>query len=112
MNVAGLRTRIIIQRNETVTDQWGNHTSAWTHYFTCWATALTSGLQSGETEVTGQINEGDRLDFTVRYCSETAAVDSIHYRIILGDRIYIILSIDDMGFKHHSRKLKCELVKR
>ena len=52
------------------------------------------------------------MDFTVRYSSETAAIDSKHYRILLGDRIYNILHVDDMGFKHNSRKLKCELVER
>ena len=112
MNVAGLRTRITIQKNETMIDQWGNHTSAWTHFFTCWATAVTSGLQDAESEQAGHTAEADRLDFTVRYSSETAAIDSKHYRILLGDRIYNILHVDDMGFKHNSRKLKCELVER
>ena len=112
MNVAALRVRILIQRNETIVDQWGNHTSAWADYFTCWATALTSGLQDAEEESARHTVEADRMDFTVRYSSETAAIDSKHYRVLLGDRIYNILHVDDMGFKHNSRKLKCELVER
>jgi len=28
MNIAGLRVRITIQKNETVVDKYGNHTSA------------------------------------------------------------------------------------
>ena len=39
MNIAGLNVRIMIQKNETVTDRIGNHRSAWTNYFSCWATA-------------------------------------------------------------------------
>ena len=77
MNIAGLRTRITIQKNETVTDKYGNHKSAWTDYFKCWATAVTSGLSTKEEEAAGHTVEADRLDITVRYFSETAAVNSI-----------------------------------
>ena len=112
MNIAGLRVRITIQKNETVTDQYGNHKSVWQDYFTCWATAVTSGLSSSEDEAAGHTVEADRLDMTVRWSSETAAVDSKGYRILLGDRIYNILSIDEMGFRHNSRKLHTELSER
>ena len=112
MNISGLRVRITIQRNETVTDRYGNHRSAWTDYFTCWATVVTSGLSSSEKETVGHTVEADRLDFTVRYSSETAAVNTKQYRILLGDRIYNILSIDEMGFRRNSRKIHTELVER
>ena len=112
MNIAGLRVRITIQKNDTVTDKYGNHKSVWQDYFTCWATAVTSGLSSSEDETAGHTVEADRLDLTVRYSSETAAVNSKQYRILLGDRIYNILSIDEMGFKHNSRKLHTELTER
>ena len=50
MNISGLRTRIVIQKNVTETDKYGNHKSVWRDYFTCWATAVTSGLSSSEEE--------------------------------------------------------------
>ena len=112
MNIAGLRTRITIQKNETVVDKYVNHKSAWTDYFTCWATAVTSGISSSEEEAAGHTVEADRLDITIRYSTETAAVNSKQYRILLGDRIYNILGIDEMGFKHNSRKLHTELSER
>jgi len=112
MNIAGLRVRITIQKNETVVDKYGNHTSAWTDYFSCWATAVTSGLSSKEEEASGHTVEADRLDFTVRWSSETAVVNSKQYRVMLGGRIYNILSIDEMGFKHNSRKLHAQLSER
>lgn len=112
MNISGLRVRVTIQKNATVTDQYGNHNSAWTDYFTCWATAVTSGLSTKEEESAGHTVEADRLDLTVRYSSETAAVNSKEYRIMLSGRIYNILSIDEMGFKHNSRKFHAELVER
>ena len=112
MNIAGLRVRITIQKNETVVDKYGNHKSSWTDYFTCWATAVTSGLSTKEEEAASHTVEADRLDFTVRYSSETAAVNSKQYRILLGERIYNIQSIDEMGFKHNSRKIHTELSER
>ena len=112
MNIAGLRTRITIQKNETVTDKYGNHKTAWTDYFKCWATAVTSGLSTKEEETAAHTVEADRLDITIRYSSETAAVNSKQFRVLLGDRIYNILSIDEMGFKHHSRKFHTELSER
>ena len=112
MNIAGLRVRITIQKNETVVDKYGNHKSAWTDYFNCWATALTSGLSASEKETAGHTTEADKLDITVRYSSETAAVNSKEYRVLLEGRIYNILSIDEMGFKRNSRKLHTELTER
>ncbi len=112
MNITGLRVRITIQKNETVVDRIGNHTSAWTDCFSCWATAVSSGKSAEETSNAGTTQEADRLDFTVRYSSEIAAVNSKQYRIKLGDRIYDILNIDEMGFRHNSRKFITRLVER
>ena len=110
MNIAGLNVRIMIQKNETVTDRIGNHKSVWTDYFSCWATASDQTGEEGEEA--SQIKETDRMDLTVRYCSETAAVTSKRYRILLGDRIYNITHVDDMGFRKNSRKFKAELGER
>ena len=106
MNIAGLRVRIMIQRNTTSVDHNGNHTAAWQDYFSCWATAAASGKSAEETAEAGTTQEADRLDITVRYSSETAAINSKQYRVCLGGRVYDIVSIDDMGFRHRSRKLK------
>lgn len=112
MNIAGLRVRITIQKNETVVDKYGNHKSEWTDYFSCWATATKSGKSAEETEHAGTTQKADRLDITVRHSSETAAVNSKQYRILLLGRTYNIISIDDMGFRHNSRKFYTELVER
>ena len=112
MNISGLRVRITIQQNEVITDKYGNHTSGWTDYFSCWATVTASGKSAEEREAAGSTQEADRLDVTVRWSSETAAVNSKQYRILLQDRIYDIISIDDMGFRHNSRKFHTALVQR
>ena len=110
MHIEGLRVRIRIQKNETETDRDGNHKSAWTDPFTRWATPSAQTGQEGEKAA--HTEEEDRLDFTVRYCTETAAVTSKQYRILLGERIYNIVHVDDMGFKHNSRKFHAELAER
>ncbi len=112
MNISGLRVRITIQKNETVVDKYGNHKSEWTDFFSCWASAVTSGLSASERESAGHTTEADKLDITVRYSTETAAVNSKQYRVLLAGRIYNILSIDEMGFKRNSRKLHTELSER
>ena len=112
MNISGLRVRITIQKNETVVDKYGNHKSTWTDFFTCWASAVTSGLSASEKESARYTTEADKLDITVRYSTETAAINSKQYRVLLAGRIYNILSIDEMGFKHNSRRLHTQLTER
>ncbi len=112
MNIVGMRVRITIQKNETVTDKYANHKSVWTDYFSCWATAGTSGNRLEETNEAASTQEADGMDFTVRYSSETAAVNSKEYRIKLGERIYNISNIDEMGFRHNSRKFHTQLTER
>ena len=112
MNISGLRVRITIQKNETVVDKYGNHKSEWTDFFSCWASAVTSGLSASERESAGHTTEAEKLDITIRYSTETAEVNSKQYRVLLAGRIYNILSIDEMGFKRNSRKLHTELSER
>lgn len=74
MDIARLRVRIALQRNDTVTDRFGNHRSVWNDHYSCWATA--SDQTGEEKEGASHTEEGDRMDFIVRYCSETAEVTS------------------------------------
>jgi len=112
MHISWLRSRITIQKNETVVDQYGNHKSVWTDWFTCWATGSSSGRSSEEKESAGHTVEDNRVDFIVRWCPETVAIDSKNFRVLLEGRIYDIISIDDMVFRHTSRKLHTRLAER
>ena len=112
MDIAGLRVRITIQRNETVTDRYGNHTSSWEDYLECWATAAAGGRSVTETNHAASTQEADLLDFTVRYSPEVAQVTSKTCRILLEGKIYEINSIDEMGFRKNSRKFHCQLKER
>ena len=109
MNIAGLRIRITFQKNEPYEDEDGNHINTWSDYYTCWATAVTSGLSAAERDAAAVTLDNDRLDITVRYSSETAAIDSTHYRILLKGRVYNIVSISEMGYKNQSRLFQAVL---
>ena len=112
MDIAGLNTRIIIQKNQTIVDRYKNHTSVWADFFSCWATCVTSGRSAEESQEAGYTQEADRLDITVRWSTETAAVNSKEYRILIGSRIYDITGIDEMGFRKNSRKFHTVLAQR
>lgn len=110
MKVTGFRVRITIQKNVTETDRYGNHRSVWADHFSCWSSAM--GQTGDESEEASRTREKDRMDFTVRYCSETAEVTSKGYRILLDGRIYNITHVDDMGFRKNSRKFMTKLEAR
>lgn len=111
MHISAMNVRITLQKNEVVTDKVGNHRNVWNDYHSCYATTST---KIGETEKmdAAQTVNTERLDFTVRYSTETKAVTPDGFRILLGDRIYNIISVDDMAFKHKSLKFHAELVRR
>ena len=110
MNIAAMNVRICFQKSSVVTDEIGNHTNEWADYFSCYATV--SDKTADEADTAGQTVTSARMDFTVRYCSETAAVTSTGFRIMLGSRIYNIRSIDNMAFKNKSLKMHGELERR
>lgn len=112
MNIAAMRKRITIQKNSTEIDKYGNHKPAWIDYFTCWATIAKQSNSTDETHESGYTQEHERLGITVRWSSETAAVNSKEYRITLDDRLYDIVDIDEMNYKHNSRKFICVLCER
>ncbi len=112
MNIGAMRTRITIQKNGTQMDKYGNHKPSWVDYFKCWATISKQNRATDETHNAGYTQEHDRLNITVRWCSETKAVNAKEYRIIMGGNQYNIVDTDEMNFKHNSRKFVCVLEER
>ncbi|MGC2873082.1 phage head closure protein [Ihubacter sp. mB4P-1] len=110
MDIAVMNVRVAFQKNETVTDKYGNHKNAWTDYFTCYATI--GGETGQEQAVVGETVENTDMNVTVRYCTETAAVISTKYRILFGDDIYDILAVDHLNYKKNALKFKCRKVRR
>lgn len=108
MNISGLRVRITIQKNETITDKYGNHKTAWRDYFSCWATV---GTGSGSERNGAVVNPEESTDFTVRYCSEMSQVTSTGYRIKTEGKTWNITYVNPMGYKHNCIKMNCSLDK-
>ena len=89
MEVAALRSKVTFQKNETVTDKYGNHKNAWTDYYTCFATIGGEGLASSkEEQVAGTTVEYFSMTVSIRYCQKAAAIDSTHFRVMFMGEIY------------------------
>lgn len=110
MDIAALNVKIMFQKNETVTDEIGNHKAVWNDYFSCHATV--SGEGGTEAAMAGQIVDNADIAFTVRFCKAVQAVTATGYRIVFQGEIYNILAIDHLRFRRNALKFKCEKVRR
>lgn len=113
MDAAALRSRVTFQRNETVTDQYGNHKNDWTDYYTCFATIGGEGLASSkEEQAAGTTVEDFSMTITVRYCQKAAAITSMGFRVVFMGELYNIVNIDHMNFRKRSLKFTCRKERR
>ena len=110
MNIALLNTRITIQKNEMTVDAIGNHKNTWTDWYHCYATV--SNESPDEASLAGMTVDNTKVDFTIRWCRNAAAITPENYRVIFFDEVYNILGVDPMNFKKKSVKLKCQKVRR
>lgn len=113
MDVAALRSKVTFQKNETVTDQYGNHKNTWTDYYTCFGTIGGEGLASSkENQVAGTTVEDFSMTVTIRYCTAAAAITSTGYRVMFNDEIYNIVNIDHLNYKKRALKFLCSKERR
>ena len=113
MNVAALRSKVTFQKNETVTDQYGNHKNSWTDYYSCYATIGREGMSdSKEKQAAGLTVEDMGMTVTVRYCGKAAAIRSTGYRVVFMDEIYDIANVDHLNFRKKALKFACRKVRR
>ena len=113
MDVAALRSKVTFQKNETVTDKYGNHKNVWTDYYICFATIGGEGLaNSKEEQVAGTTVEEDSMTVTVRSCQKSAAITSTGFRLVFMGELYNIENIDHMNFRKRSLKFTCRKERR
>ncbi|MBQ6151149.1 MAG: phage head closure protein [Mogibacterium sp.] len=110
MDIALLDKKVTIQANELITDEIGNHSNAWSDYYTCMATI--SGEGGDEVRDAGEIVNKVDLSVTVRWCSKTKAVTSTGYLIVIDDVLYDIVGIDHFSYTNKAIKFKCQKVRR
>ena len=113
MDVDALRSKIMFQKNETITDKYGNHKNGWVNYYCCFGTIGGEGLASSkEVQVAGTTVEDFSMTVTVRYCKKVAAITSTGYRVLFEDEIYNIVNIDHLNFRKRAIKFMCSKERR
>ena len=105
-----MRERITIQKSRTKTDKAGNHTVVWENHYQCFS--YVNSLSGKEYWAAAQVNAQTDLYFLIRYCSEAAAIDSEHFRIVFHGQLYNISFVDNVQYKNKTLKLRASLVKR
>ncbi len=105
-----MRERITFQRSEAGTDKDGNHVLNWADYYSC--AAYVNNLSGKEYWEAAQVNAQTEINFVIRYCSEVSVMDTEHYRILFGGRIYNISFIDNVQYKNKTMKIRVAMVKR
>ena len=110
MEVGSMRQRITIQKATVTTDEIGNRKNTWADHHSCFAYVnLSSGKEYGAA---GQTLPSDTLVFTIRWCKKLEGMDCSQYRILFSGRIYNLLTVDDVQFRHQRLKLTGERVIR
>ena len=114
MDIAGMNVKIKFQKNSLVTDHIGNHTNAWTDYYSCHASVSgeNGSANGGEDEAAGMTVDHSHTDFTVRCCRLVNAITQDEYRIIFENEIYNIIGIDHMQYKGKAYKFRCRKERR
>lgn len=110
MKINLLNVRIEIQKSTVISDKYGNRKNEWTPYYACYATV--SAESPKEETAAGTVVDSSKVDFTVRYCSQIAAVTSTGYRIAFKDETYNILGVDHLNYKNKAVKFLCQKVSR
>lgn len=113
MNIALLNTKIVIEKQQTVTDRIGNHKNEWLPYHECRATLSGEGGK-GSAEVFSAGSEVDHGEcyLTVRWCRALQSISTTNYRILMDGEVYDILAIDHFSNKRKALKFRCRKVKR
>nr|DAQ61511.1 MAG TPA: head tail joining protein [Caudoviricetes sp.] len=104
-----MRERITIQKSKTSIDKNGNHILLWEDYFSC--AAYANNLSGKEYWEAATVNSQTDVYFIIRYCSEVAAIDSEHYRIVFKGQHYNISFVDNVQYKNKTIKLRASLGK-
>lgn len=104
------KERITIQKSTSGTDKAGNHVLSWIDYYTC--SAFVNNLSGKEYWEAAQVNAQKEIYFLIRYCSETAGMDTEHYRILFRGQIYNITFLDNVKYQNRILKLRAFREKR
>lgn len=104
------KERIVIQKSRAGTDKAGNHVLFWEDYYSC--SACVNNLSGKEYWEAAQVNGQKEVYFLIRNCSEVAAMDTEHYRVLFRGQMYNITFLDNVKYQNKILKLRASLIKR
>lgn len=104
------KERITIQKSTPGMDKAGNHVLTWTDYYTC--SAYVNNLSGKEYWEAAQVNAQKEIYFLIRYCSETADIDTDQYRVLFRGQVFNITFLDNVKYQNKILKLRASLKKR
>lgn len=110
MDISMLNEKVTFQKNEVVKDRIGNHTNAWTDFYTCYATI--SGESGREEQDAGQTVEHPDMNVTIRWCRKAAVITEDGFRILFHGELFDIIGIDHFSYKKQALKFKCRKAAR
>lgn len=110
MALGDWKERITIQKSSFSADNTGNHVSVWEDYYTC--AAFVNNLSGKEYWEAAQVNSQNEIYILIRYCSETAGMDTEHFRILFRGQIYNISFLDNVKYQNKIWKLRASVEKR
>ena len=108
--IARFNERLITQKNAVIIDEYKNHLSTWTDYYSCYTYAST--YQSDREREEAITTEEQTISFEVRYCAELSNLDSTHYRVVFHGDLYDIQTVDFMNYQKKTIRIMCKLVKK
>ena len=106
MKISALNAKVIIEENEALVDEIGNHKSQWKEYYKCCATISSQG--GTEKEAAGNTVDASEISFSLRYCKKAAELNPKRHRVKWNDEIYNIVFIDYLNLKKKWLKIKCK----
>lgn len=86
--------RIIIQKQESFTDEIGNNKTKLADFYKCWASV--TGVSGREYWAAREQHEENTLSFKIRYCRKLTDIDKINYFIKYKNKIYDITDINNL----------------
>ena len=110
MKIELLNVRIYLSKNTVTVDSNKKNKNEWQPYYTCYATVSAEGGK--EMTDAGMVVDDSTIDFTIRWCAQSAVITSTGYRVQFQDELYDVLSVDHMNYKRKSIKLHCRKVRR
>lgn len=106
LDTGRLNQRITIQRRETGVNENGLPVENWHDFYLCWASV--NSLHGSEYWVAQAVQAETTKEFIVRYCRKIAEVNPKDYRLVFGDDVYNITSVDIVRYENETVKIKAQ----